>query len=193
MTARYNDDAINELTTFFKGRNEGWTPIAQYTVGAGGVASYTFAAIPQVYRQLVILANLRTDRASTSDIALYRLNADAGNNYDRQYYGVNNATFVGAVVVGGSVGYFGFTEAANSAASTFGMTYIVFNNYTNTSMHKWSISHTSAYGTPAVATTNSYTMTSKWRSTNAITSIQILPNTGPNFVQNSILQLYGVL
>lgn len=193
MTAELFDSMINELGAFFVTRDE-IAQIAQTTL-TGSVASVTFASIPQHFRSLFLIYQARSDLAAELDVVLVRLNADAGNNYDwiRQFGRADGATGVtGARGVSSMT--IGWCEAANSRASVFTPALIYLAGYSSASVEKVinSCPH-SVYGNRN-ANTDIYMILAggAWRNTNAVTSITILPQTGPNFVSGSIFQLYGL-
>lgn len=197
----FTDEATHRLGFIFDGTNwlnfanpfGRWSLIAE-TVLTQSAASITFATIPQTYRHLILLSSARTDRVLTVDNISVRFNADAGNNYDKQEVYGNNAA------VGGGTASLGVTaipaavcDAANSRANSFGGGHIFILNYTNTNFEKDIYGISGNEGTPTSATMFAMLRYGHWRSQAAITSITILPGTGPNFVANSIFQLYGVL
>ena len=193
MTTKAADSLISEMEVFFKRRNEGLTLLAQSTL-TGSVASVTFSSIPQGFRTLFFAGNLRSDAAAEIDVALMRFNADSGNNYDYSALAGNAATPVAAVTRAASSMIIANTEAANSRASNFAPAFALFFAYASTAMEKWAIGLSGNYGNVS-ADADMFTdfRMGRWRSTAAVASINILPNTGANWVSGSIFQLYGVL
>ena len=192
MSSLFNSDAVNELLAFFKGRNEGLSAIGQTTL-TGSVASVTFDLTDyQQFRHLLLVANVRADRVSTNDAIKGQFNGDSGNNYDYSFFGTINATFQGGNSIAATDLLLGDMECANSLANSFSESIVLFSNYTNTSIYKFCLSITGNFGTPAAATTRARVFMSQWRSTNAVTSLLLFPNVGPNFVANSIFALYGI-
>jgi len=192
MAGQYNDSMINELMTFFKGRNEGITPIGAPVILAAPAASVTFASIPQIFRHLVLFINARTNAVATADNISLRFNADAGNNYDYVILFGNNALAGSVNVIAAAQAATMVIDAANSRASCFGGGVAFIYNYANANIEKDLNSLSGNSGTPTGATKYVQVYTSHWRNVAAITSILVFPNVGPNFVANSVFQLYGI-
>lgn len=169
-----------------------WCLISE-TVLTASVASVTLSNIPQNFRSLVLIANARTDRVSTSDVIYWQANADAGANYDLvDIYG-NTAAASSTNGIGTAFGRIVVCDAASSRANCFGGALAIFPNYRDTTLEKQSWSIGGNTGTPSAATIFMEVCKSCWRSTVAISSLTLFPQTGPNFVAKSIFQLYGVL
>lgn len=166
--------------------------IATTTLGASA-ASVTFSSIPGIYKHLYLFFNVRTDRASNSDTVNWQANGDGGNNYDHIYNLSLNAAISGATTTAATSAQFARVDAATSTASNFGGGYALWPNYSNASVKKICVAHSVAFGANAAASILLIVTGSGWRSTAAITSITLIPNTGPNFVANSTFSLYGVL
>jgi hypothetical protein len=164
------------------------------TILTGSVASVTFASIPQTFRTLRLFLQLRSDQAVEAESVILRFNADSGNNYDwiQHYYNTGTGS-AGSVTRATSSIALGLCEAANSRASNFSPINLLVSGYA-TAGEKWVSNSLSAVFGDVSADADMYTIQifGRWRSTAAITSVTILPATGPNFVSGSILQLYGV-
>lgn len=162
------------------------------TVLSGTAATVTFSNIPASFRHLHLIAQTRTDRVAEIDAARLRFNGDTGNNYDEQHYTANSTTLSGAANIAAASMQIGATEAANSRALNSGPLIIDVLNYTSGG-EKWVLSRSAAFGNVSAATDmliQNYI--GRWRGTGAITSLTLLPNTGPNFVSGCTFQLYGV-
>jgi len=191
ITSKAPTELVDILRPWFI---EGWVPIAQSTL-TGTAASVTFSSIPDDFRTLVLVCQLRTDRVAELDSVHLRFNGDSGNNYDRYQVFFN----AGATTYSPSRGISAIQslwicEAASSRASNFsaGITYLP--GYKQTDRDKWAIAGLSeAYGDVS-ADNDMYLRygSGRWRNNNAITSITILPDIGPNFVADCVLQLYGI-
>jgi hypothetical protein len=158
-----------------------YTPIARQTltVSAGSV---TFSNIPGTYTDLILVVNATSNTNANSWI---RCNEDTGTNYS---YTVLFGT-------GGSTGSARDSNKAEgllmdyygSPSSTQPNTIIVqFNNYSNTTTYKTSISRANRAdnGTDAVV--------SLWRNTAAITSLTLRFTTA-TYSPGSTFTLYGIL
>jgi len=171
-----------------------WTLIAETIVGAPGAAAVTFLAIPQTYRTLWLFAAVRTDRAAEFDYVLWQANADGAANYDRvQFYTTIAAHFNGGARAQ-TAGYAGFCEAANSRAANFGPTTAIWQDYASATIEKTSLVPLSAAAgdRSADADVMEHLYSSWWRNTAAITRLDFIPQTGPNFVAGSRFTLYGI-
>jgi hypothetical protein len=149
-------------------------------------ASISFANIPQSgYTDLKIVASARSDRADTSDNAIISFNG-LTTNLSYRYVQGNGAS---ATSSSGSTGYVGSIDGSTATSSTFGNAEYYIPNYTSSNYK--SISSDAVDETNA---TNAYaTLTaSLWSSTAAITSINLKPQVGSNFLANSTFSLYGI-
>lgn len=163
------------------------------TVLTGNAASIVFASLPQGYRNLVLMCQVRTSVAAETDVILLRFNGDTGSNYDAQAFSVNDGTLLGVAGRAATSIGLGRCEGANSRASNFSPTQAKIFGYSLTDREKWLQALSASFGdVSADADLREEYRTGRWRSTAAITSITLLPNTGPNFVSGSEFQLYGV-
>lgn len=161
--------------------------IASSTVGAGGASSITFSSIPQTYTDLVVRVSARTDRSGfTYDNIRTYPNGSSANLSDRYLLGYGSGVVSATDTSGlGAAG----ADGASATANTFSNVEVYIPNYTS--------SNYKSFSTDAVlennATDGRQGMTaSLWSSTSAITSLQIVPSSGPNFVQYTTAYLYGI-
>jgi hypothetical protein len=171
-----------------------WSPdgaydsLATVTVPAGGVASVTFAGIPNTYKHLQIRYLSRD--VSTAQYFEIRLNSDAStSNYTWHYLqgdgssasagNATTGTFPGAVI----------NYAAGAGTSIYSVGVIDFLDYRDTNKYKTirSLSGFDANGSGVVSLTSSL-----WLNTAAISSVSFQYNGGANFDQYSQFTLYGV-
>ena len=161
--------------------------ISTVTVGAGGAANITFSSIPQTYTDIKVVVSARTDRSGfTYDNIRTYPNGSSANLSDRYLLGygsgVTSATDTSGLGAAGAVG-------ASATSNTFSNVEIYIPNYTS--------SNNKSFGTDAVLENNGTDgrqgiTASLWSSTAAITSLQIVPSSGPNFVQYTTATLYGI-
>lgn len=165
------------------------------TVLSASAASVAFSNIPQNFRHLMLFTQARTDAAAESDNVTIRFNGDAGANYDFQQLSGSSTTAAASTVRGAtSIINFLTSEGANSRAFNFapGVAYII--RYSVSGIEKTTLSFTGRNGDLSADTDLSvFLRFGHWRNRNVITSITLLPQTGPNFVTNSRFGLYGVL
>lgn len=172
-----------------------WTQIAETIVGAPGAAVVTFLAIPQTYRVLSLIGNLRTNRAAESDQLVWRANNDGAANYDK--------VLIYTSIAAGGDGHWGarattgeaaWTEAALSRANCFGPIIAFWYDYASASAEKTLLTVVSSIAGNRSADTDVFVgkWANWWRNTAAITRLDFLPSIGPNFVQGSRFTLYGI-
>lgn len=161
---------------------------------AGSGISIAFSDIPQSYRHLMLIGNVRSSVVAENDGLLMQFNGDTGSNYDWQRLTVNNATVTGAVGRGVTSIQVGAIEGASSRAASFSPVHIYIYLYSQAaSYEKYTLSQNTFFGDVSADADMFYqSRGGRWRSTAAITSITLMPLTGPNFVAGSGFQLYGV-
>ena len=143
----------------------------------------------QDFEAIEIRVHARTDRASVDDNILIAFNDDVVNaNYDEQVlYGV------GAVPTAArSAAYRHWlsitgTEAAGANVNEFGCGSVLLLNYANNYGHKHGLAISGR-------TENCINLLScRWENTDPITKITLTPTTGPNFLADSVFELYGIV
>jgi hypothetical protein len=157
-----------------------YTPIATYTA-SGTVSDYTFTSISGTYTDLVLVVTPTTTDANSS--IFMQFNSDTGSNYSNTY-----------VYGSGSTAGSGRITSANAASIAFSSDnttpYTIkasIQNYSNATTNKTFLSRSSA----ASSTSGDLTYVGLWRSTAAITTIKLYPNTG-SFTSGSVFTLYGI-
>jgi len=164
--------------------------IATVTVGSGGAASAAFTSIPGTYAHLQIRMFVKTDRSGASqDAVKIRFNSDSGTNYTYHFiYGDGSGTASeGYTSENGGRGYRASGDL--NATSIFGAMVTDILDYANT--NKYTTIKTLG-GVDLNGSGEMWLTSSLWLNTNAITSITIVPATGPNFKQYSHFALYGI-
>jgi hypothetical protein len=163
--------------------NNTYVALDKITVGTA-TPSITFSSIPGTYTDLVIVANTNTTGSTGDDDLYMRFNGDTGSNYSWTRLFGNGTTATssrGTSTVYCRIG----NSAGTSATTTFPTTIINVMNYANTTTNKTVVSRGNNSAVAAEA------IVSMWRSTAAITSITILPQTA-NFRIGSTFSLYGI-
>lgn len=163
-------------------------------IQSGSGTSIAFSDIPQSYRHLMLIGSARSSVAAENDGLLLQFNGDTGSNYDWQRMSANNATLSGAVGRGTTSIQVGAIEGASSRAASFSPVHIYIYLYSQGAVYeKYTLSQNTFFGDVSADADMFYqSRGGRWRSTAAITSITLLPLTGPNFVAGSGFQLYGV-
>jgi hypothetical protein len=165
-----------------------YTPIASITLGATA-SSVTFSSIPSTYTDLVLISSVYSD---TNDVGLYiRYNSDTASNYSYTYLEGNNSN---AAVSGRASSqdkiYFQFSTGIPSTTGVYIPTIINVMNYSNTTTNKTLVARSQGRRNDAAASVS--LVTGLWRSTAAITSINLALSSG-NFASGSTFNLYGIL
>lgn len=164
--------------------------IERQLLGAGA-ATVTFTAIPATFSNLLLLIDARGDQAANTINANIQFNNDSGANYDLQYILGNAATPSAAELLAQVSLNICSVPAANAGANLSSSAQILIPNYARTTFQKTLMSQWNRkIGT---ATTNllSVYLVGFWRSTAAISEIDILASAG-NFIANSLFELYGI-
>jgi hypothetical protein len=169
-----------------------WEPQGAYdalstvTVPSGGLASITFAGIPNTYKHLQIRAIGRTT-ASAAD-SLYRFNSDTGSNYALHLL-VGNGTTAQA--------FSGVSQTSLKAspylvdtANVFGAGVTDILDYASTSKNK-TVRTLTGFDDNTATYSQIQLFSGLWMNTAAINSITITPSAG-TYTQNSQFTLYGV-
>ena len=161
-----------------------YTPIARTTLSTAA-STVTFNSISGSYTDLVLVVQASVD--SDGDLR-YRLNSDTGSNYSGTILWGTGST-AGSTRVSNQTS--GITNSYGGFNTTLGgsVQILQFINYSNTTTYKTILSRTSAAAGGVDATVGT------WRSTSAITSIQIGKNSGMGgtFQIGSTFTLYGIL
>lgn len=163
-----------------------YIPIQTITLSSNQ-ASISFPSIPQTYHDLIIRANLRSNRTDyPTDGAFVRFNGDttAGN-----YTGGRLYTY--GTTKGIDTNKYGLYAACSPAtASIYSNSELKINNYTS-NRQKSCFSSTAS---PNHGGNNGHFLieTMVWSGTAPVSSITITPHTGTAFLAGSTVTLYGV-
>lgn len=168
--------------------------IQTVVVPSAGATSVVFNNIPQNYAHLQIRGIGRT---TESDIGTNYLYCRFNNN-NQSLYSFHNLTGNGANVSAGSeinntLFFAGLLPRGNMTANVYGTTVIDILDYTNTNKNKTVRTLTGVDYNGTVGGQPGYMIfySGLWRSTSAITSIQLIPEV-INFSPNSHFALYGI-
>lgn len=163
-------------------------PIQMVSVGAAGASSISFTSIPATYKHLQIRCMSRGTVAATFTNVNLRFNSDSSSIYRTHWLDGNGTSAVGEDSGVTDLIYFGVQVGANANASVFGATVCDILDYTST--NKFKVTRSLA-GEDNNGNGFLGLISGLWRSTAAVTQIDITPNSG-NFVQYSSFALYGI-
>jgi len=158
-----------------------YTPIATTTLGSAA-ASYTFSSISGSYTDLVLI--VQGGASSTAFDAWIRFNSDTGTNYS-----ITSLSGTGSAAQSAretSASYIHIDKQAAWRSGNITMNRVNIMNYANTTTYKTVVGRADA---PADATD---AIVGLWRSTAAITSIQVGNDASANFAVGTTFTLYGI-
>ena len=165
--------------------------IQTVTVGAGGSATVSFTSIPSTYSHLQIRGIARNTAAGTaSDYILLKLNSDTGSNYAFHWlYGTGSAAGATSSINRANLPI-GTCWETSALASSFSTVVCDILDYSNTNKFKTTRS-LGGGDTNGGSYQEVNFMSGLWRSTTAITQIDISSSNG-NLAQYSTFALYGI-
>lgn len=157
-----------------------YEPITTNTL-VTAVPTVTFNTISSAYTDLVLIINAAT---GVNDIDMYiQVNSDTGSNYSWTRFVGTGSTWVASKASNSTLGY----RVGNMSGSNVGQNNAVvhFQNYANTAAYKSIL----ARGNNPANLVEFFV--GLWRSTSAITSMDIKTQSG-NFSVGSTFTLYGI-
>jgi len=169
--------------------NGAYESLSTITVPSGGVASITFAVIPNTYRHLEIRAVGRTTAAAADHYASLIFNNDTATNYSyKDLRGDGSGTPAWTALANQPAIYLQRYAGGSSSASLFGATVTTILDYANLNKNKTlkSIGGVDKNGSGLI-----YLVSGSWRNLSSISSITITPEAG-SWAEHSQFSLYGV-
>lgn len=157
-----------------------YTPIATQTLGSTA-STVTFSSIPSTYTDLVLVCNPTTN-VTTGQITI-RLNGDTGTNYSRLILWGNASTAGSATYANEAYAYTGYYTTVYTVPTT---NIFNFSNYSNTSVFKNILGRSNNTSEAVISSLN------LWRSTSAITSIELGISVAGTYSIGSSFTLYGI-
>jgi hypothetical protein len=157
-----------------------YEPIASVTIAGSSTAAVTFGngnTLPQTYTDLIVVINA-TVNTGTPDVS-WRFNNDTGSNYSRTYLVGDSGGAGSGRNSSGTAGLF------NALSTSQSVNIIQIMNYSNSTTYKTVLTRNNQ------ATTYTSSIVGLWRSTAAITEIDLTIPSG-NFVAGSTFTLYGI-
>jgi len=178
-------DGFPKYTSLWDGRSAvgSMEAITEITLSSAQ-SLITFSNIPQTYTHLHVRTFVKGS-ANDQDVWV-NFNNDTGSNYsEHRIYGNGTTVTSGGLAPSSKIEYFG---RSGSGTSVFGASTVDILDYTNTNKYKTirSLTGWDSNGSGFIMFTSG-----NWRSTSAITSMVITPQSG-TFSQYSSFALYGV-
>jgi hypothetical protein len=168
----------------------GYNSIATVSYPSGTGSDAVFSNIPSAYRTLQIRMFSRHTRVDNNSTWFLNFNEELGTAYSytgAQQLGDGSITGVNEI---NQPRIQGPTSAASTGASRFGSAVINIFDANQTNKFK-TISYQSGFSNSQNGGQRLWTTHATWRSTSAITTIRMAPNTG--FAQYSHIALYGIV
>jgi len=157
-----------------------YTPIATTTLGSNSTA-VTFSSISGAYTDLILVTSAKLTTGSND--AIVRVNSDTATNYSNTILTGTGSAASSARVSNNTKMYLDNNGWVTSGE--FNVSIGHFMNYSNTTTYKTML----ARGNNATSGVDA--IVNLWRSTSAITAIEISGN-GGTFVTGSTFTLYGI-
>lgn len=169
-------------------------PIYTQTVGSGGISSIAFNNIPQTFTDLKVVCSVRASRtAQTWDATGFQFNSDSSGNYSGTllYAGASGSGAASINVANqGGISINLYSSTASATANTFGNGELYIPNYRSSNFK--SVIGDSTAETSGTADWIIGLGAGLWRSTSAITQMNVYPVSGGTFLQYSTVTLYGI-
>lgn len=166
--------------------------ISEITLTANAT-SVTFSNIPQGFKHLLIISRLAQSAANEVDNTIIRLNGDTGANYDIEYLQANGATASAFASRGTATSLLGFAEGTLSRPNSYGSNFIFIPGYSVVG-DKVVLGIAAGFGNVSADADQFLRVQAvHWRNLNVLTSVSFVPQSGPNFVSGTKIQLYGML
>lgn len=157
-----------------------YEPISTTTLSSAA-ATVTFSSISGSYTDLVLVVVSKWTGSGNSSYGM-RFNSDSGSNYSRTYLLGDGGSASSARATNQTNTYNGQVNATEWSPAIFHIM-----NYSNSTTYKTIVSRTDQTGSYVTA------MVALWRSTNAITSIDLgYFDTASNWASGSTFSLYGI-
>ena len=165
-----------------------YTLISSNTLSSSA-ASVTFSSIPATFTDLVLRVSVRSDRAAGFDNIQIRINSDAAANYSRTLLSGDGSSASSSRGSSESRWEFAVVNGDTSTSNTFGNGEYYIPNYTSTSNRP-----ASYFGVNEDNNATAYMRANAYlyRGTAAISSMDLSPQNGTNWLTGSSFYLYGI-
>lgn len=164
--------------------------IATYTLGSGGTSTVTFSSIPSTYKHLQIRAFARNEWTINSrNELLMKFNSDSSANYSWHGLDGDGSAASGQATSGASNIGTGALAGDQLTSGIYSAFVIDILDYQNANKYKTTRALTGVDGNGSGWL---WYRSGNWRSTSAITQIDLLPANSQTFKQYSSFALYGI-
>lgn len=161
------------------------------TVTTSSATSVSFTSISADFEDLlVVIMGRGTKTATLVDLRL-RLNNDTGSTYDTETQQANNTTNANFGIAAASSAYVGNIAAASATANVADCCEILLPAYARTTFQKTGQYRATLKTGTAVGNFYNETGSIWWRSTAAITRVDVFPGANA-FVDGTVVSLYGL-
>jgi hypothetical protein len=169
-----------------------YEPIATTTLGTA-TASVTFSTISGAYTDLVLVCNIQGINTVSEAAALYlEYNSDSGSNYSSTRLMGNGSITSSTHYSNQTSNFIGLFPAFTTAGSKFGPQIIHLQDYSNSTTYKTILSRFNSDGTGVSGEDRVGAFVGLWRSTAAITTIDLTSSASGGFATGSTFTLYGI-
>lgn len=192
VPTRQADGTIAEVVPSAPSGGGGRTLIATHTVPSGGEASHSFADIPGTYGYLELEAHGRFAGANGyCKVASVQFNGDTGANYSHAVAGAAGYQVAWAAAHAASLGTFAALPGTQATAGTVGWARLTIPHYAGTNWRKPAFSTFVLFEDGAAGEQGGGQGLVNWRSTAAITRVDVLAPASFPFAEGTVLSLYG--
>lgn len=179
--------ASNSITT--SAPSGSYESIATYTVGSGGASTITFSSIPSTFKHLQIRGIARA--SAGADNTVIRFNNDSGNNYSTHYLVANGGTSATGNETSTSRFYVDILTG-NGTGNFWSADIVDILDYTSTTKTK-TVRTLAGQNFNTAPSGTTWLTSGLWYATPAaITTVNILTNSGSGFAQHTSFALYGI-
>lgn len=163
--------------------------ISTTTVGAGGISQINITSIPATFTDILVLASVRSDYATTTAPFNMRLNNTVAAQYNsRQLYGNGSSATSGSYSNRYAMENDIYIPGSSSTTNTFANVAIYIPNYAGSAYKTVSWD---AVGEGNITGAYQGILAGIWNNTAAITEVNFVG--AGNFVQYSTVSIYGIL
>lgn len=167
--------------------------ISSQTLGSDN-SSVTFSSIPQTYKDLYMITNVRTTSTSADTLLTVTLNGDSStSNYNQQALFHNSNGTISADPNYGIASLRTRNNADGALANSFGCVEYYFAQYTSTGYKPASMMHGSVNNSGSINNNRRSWIAGQYRGSSGINSIVFADFTGGGTIKaGSSFHLYGI-